>query len=114
MKRNLTCIVCPMGCSLEVELENGKVSVVSGNTCPRGKEYAISECTNPVRTVTSTVRAKDGQMISVKSDKPIPRDKVLECMKIINSQNPDLPIKAGCVIIKDIFGCNIIATQNSR
>lgn len=114
MKRNLTCIVCPMGCSLEVTIENGKVTEVTGNTCPRGKEYAISECTNPVRTVTSTIRATDGQMISVKTDKPIPRDKVFECMKIINSARADLPIKAGCVIIKDIFGSNIIATQNSR
>ena len=114
MKRNLTCIVCPMGCNLDVTLENDKVINVTGNTCPRGKDYAISECTVPVRTVTSTVRAQDGQLISVKTDKPIPRDKVFECMKIINAAKPNLPIKAGHVIISNVFGCNIIATQNSR
>lgn len=114
MKRNLTCIVCPMGCSLEAEIENGKVIKVCGNTCPRGEKYAVSECTNPMRTVTSTVRCSDGQIVSVKTDRPIPKDKVFECMKIINNAKPHLPIKVGCAIIKDIFGCNIIATQNSR
>ena len=53
----LTCIRCPMGCAIHVEMENGQVVSVTGNTCPRGAEYAKSEATAPVRTVTSTVRA---------------------------------------------------------
>ena len=114
MQRNLTCIICPMGCPLQVELEDGRVVKVSGNTCPRGEKYAIQECVNPMRTVTSTVRCRDGQMISVKTDRPIPKGKVEECMKIINNANPCLPIEIGCVIIEDVFGSNIIATQNSR
>ena len=52
--RSLTCIICPRGCLLEVEL--GENIAVSGNLCPRGKVYAENECTNPQRTVTSTVR----------------------------------------------------------
>ena len=56
MKRELTCIVCPIGCQLSVTLENGVVTEVIGNTCPRGKQYAIDECTNPVRTITTTAR----------------------------------------------------------
>ena len=56
MVRELTCIVCPLGCDLKVELdENKRVLSVSGNTCPRGKVYAENECVNPRRTVTSTV-----------------------------------------------------------
>ena len=54
MKKNLTCIVCPIGCSLEVEIENNNVVSVKGNTCPRGEKYAISECSNPERMVTTT------------------------------------------------------------
>ena len=53
----LTCIRCPMGCAIHVEMENGQAVSVTGNTCPRGAEYAKSEATAPVRTVTSTVRA---------------------------------------------------------
>ena len=48
--RELTCIICPKGCALKVELdENGKVLGVTGNTCKRGAEYAENECTNPMR-----------------------------------------------------------------
>lgn len=110
MKRNLTCIVCPMGCSIDVEIENGEVKNISGNTCKRGEEYAKNECINPVRTITSTVRCADGSVIPVKTDKPIPKDKIFECMKIINSTVAPLPILAGDVIIKDVYGSNIIAT----
>ncbi len=112
MKRDLTCIVCPLGCSLTVELEENKVVNVVGNSCPRGKTYAENECTNPQRTVTSTVRSTDGGMVSVKTDKTIPKDKMFECMKIINKITAKLPVKVGDIVAEDVFGANIIATQN--
>lgn len=112
MKRTLTCIICPMGCTLNVELENGKVLSVSGNTCPRGEAYAKQECTNPMRTVTSTARCENGGVVSVKTDKMIPKEKMAECMKKINSVKVPLPIYAGDVIIKDVFGSNIVATSS--
>ena len=55
MKRELICIGCPMGCQLTAEVENGAVTSVTGNTCPRGDAYARRECVAPVRTVTGTV-----------------------------------------------------------
>ena len=73
MKRELTCIVCPMGCSLEVELDGNKVVGVTGNTCPRGAKYAEAECTNPQRTITTTMKCSDGSVIAVKTDTTIPR-----------------------------------------
>lgn len=114
MKRELTCIVCPIGCQLTVELENGKVTDVSGNTCPRGKVYAENECTNPQRTITSTVKCSDGSMVAVKTDRTIPKEKMFECMEIINNKILDLPVSIGDVIIEDVFGSNIVATQNKR
>lgn len=42
-----TCIVCPLGCSIEVDVENGKVKEVKGCKCPRGMEWAIQEVTSP-------------------------------------------------------------------
>ena len=111
MKRELTCIVCPIGCSLTAETEDGKVLNVSGNTCPRGKVYAENECTNPTRTITTTVRCKTGEMLSVKTDTPIPKDKIFEAMKIINKISPVLPISAGDVIMDDVFGSKLVATK---
>lgn len=112
MKRELTCIVCPIGCSLSVDIQEGEVIDVKGNTCPRGKVYAENECVCPVRIITSSVVCKSGEMLSVKTDKPIPKDKIIEAMKIINKASPVLPISVGDVIIENVFGSNVVATRN--
>ena len=111
MKRELTCIACPLGCQLTVTFKDGQIDEVCGFTCKRGREYAINECTSPVRTVTTTVKCSDGSLLPVKTDKPIPKDKMMEAMKIINSSVATLPVKVGDIIIKDLFGSNVVATQ---
>ena len=70
----LTCVECPMGCEIEVELTDGKVTSVKGNTCPRGKAYAENEVVCPRRVLTSSVRATNGKMVSVKTDAPIKKE----------------------------------------
>lgn len=112
MKREITCIVCPIGCSLVAEIEGGSVLDVKGNTCPRGKAYAETECVAPVRTITTTVRCKNGKILPVKTDRPIPREKMSEAMRIINNASPCLPISVGDVIIENVFGSNVVATKN--
>ena len=114
MKRNLTCIACPLGCDLTVTLEGKNVVDVCGNTCPRGREYAINECTAPVRTVTTTVLCDDGGLVAVKTSKPIPKEKMMEAMKIINSAVAHLPISVGDVVIDELFGSSVIATQERK
>lgn len=111
MKRELTCIACPLGCSLVVTLEGKNVLNVVGNTCPKGKEYAINECTSPKRMVTTTVLCENGELVSVKTSKPIPKEKVFEAMEIINSTIAKLPLTVGDVIIPDLFGSTVVATQ---
>ena len=68
-ERELICIGCPMGCPIVVKMEDGKVTSVTGNTCPRGEAYARKEVTDPTRIVTTTVRVADGKvpMINVKT-----------------------------------------------
>lgn len=112
MKREMTCIICPVGCSLVVEYEGNQVHTVTGNTCPRGKAYAETECIHPMRTVTSTMRTDDGGRVAVKTDRPIPKEKIMECMHIINAHTAKLPIKIGDILIADVFGANIVATAN--
>lgn len=99
-----------MGCELSVELENGKISEIKGNTCPRGEKYARAECTAPTRCVTSTVLSRSGKPIPVKTSKPIPKDKIFECMKIINETIVDTPVKIGDIAVGDVFGADIIIT----
>lgn len=114
MKRELTCIACPLGCSLTVTLEGKNVISVEGNTCSRGKDYAINECTAPVRTVTSTVMCENGDLVSVKTKNPIPKDKIFEAMSIINKTVAKLPISVGDIIIEDLFGSQLVATQDKK
>ena len=111
MKRNLTCIICPRGCSLEIDTET---MTVTGNGCPKGKEYAVDECTDPKRTVTSSVRVlnRENTMVSVKTAEPVPKSKIFEVMASIHSATASAPIKIGDAIIKDLFGTDIIATKN--
>ncbi len=116
MKRNLVCVSCPLGCSIEVELENGEVVSVTGNTCKRGDEYARSEVTHPVRSLTSTVKVEGGihPVVPVKSNAPVPKEKMFDCMKVINGATVKAPVKIGDVVIENILGLgvNIVATNN--
>lgn len=112
MKRELTCIICPRGCTLCVELNGKEVVEVSGNSCRRGAKYAEDECCNPQRTVTSTVKCVNGGRISVKTDQPIPKAQVLECMKKINSVVAPLPVRIGDVLLEDVYGSRLVATEN--
>jgi len=112
MIREMTCIVCPMGCQLEVEIENGNVTSVKGNTCPRGEQYAKTESTNPQRMVTTTVMCDNGKLLPVKTDRPVKKDDVFKVMDAINNFTAHLPIKIKDVIIENVCGANIIAVKN--
>lgn len=113
--RKLTCINCPMGCSLEV-LIDGKDITVKGNNCGRGYEYGQSEVTNPVRVVTTSVFVNKGStaVVSVKTSKPVPKDKVFDIIKELAPINVDAPVKIGDVLVKNILytGADIVATRN--
>ena len=114
MKRELTCIVCPIGCQLSVTLENGAVTEVTGNTCPRGKQYAIDECTNPVRTITTTARTSNGGVIPVKTANPIPKQLMFDCMQEIDKAIVILPAQIGDVVIENLLGpgVDVVVTAN--
>ncbi len=113
MKRGLICIICPRGCSMSAEADVDGIKV-SGNACPKGAQYAIDECTNPTRTVTSIVRVsnREDTMVSVKTESPIPKGAIFEVMDKIRAAKTDAPVKIGDIIIPDIYGTNIIATKD--
>ena len=115
-QRNLTCIVCPRGCALTVSFDDGgAISSIEGFVCPRGRAYAESECTHPVRTVTSTVRCEGGAVVSVKTSSPIPKEKMFEVMKEINSTLAKRDVKIGDVVIASVAGtdADVVATANN-
>lgn len=115
-KRNLTCIRCPLGCQITVTLDNGEIKDVTGNTCPRGDQYARKEVTNPTRVVTSIVRITGGVLpvLSVKTKDDIPKGKIFEVLDEIKPVIVEAPVKIGDVIVPDVAGTgvDIVATKD--
>lgn len=119
MKKEMACIVCPVSCHLEVELnEAGEVLSVSGNTCPRGEQYARNEMTNPVRMLTSTVKLKNGlyKRLPVILSAEIPKDKMFQVMDAINKAQVKAPVKIKDVIIENVCGLqvDVVASRSMK
>lgn len=112
--KNLICIVCPRGCRLTVDEENGYA--VEGNQCPRGEEYGRNEIMNPVRVVTTTVRIESSEMklCPVRTEKPIPKDKMFECIRVLNGITLKAPVRTGDIVFENLLstGVNVIATRD--
>ena len=116
--QNLTCIRCPRGCALTVELEDGQVTSVAGNACKRGEIYARAEVTNPVRTVTSVVPVEDSEtahMVSVKTAGEVPKAKVLDVVAALSDVSVQAPVEIGDVIYENVCGTgiDIVATRRA-
>ncbi len=116
MTRTLTCIGCPIGCQITATLEGGEVVQVAGNTCRRGDDYARKECTHPMRSVTGTVRLRDGRMVSVRTADDVPKEKIFDVAALFATVHPEGPIAIGQVIIPDVCGTgvDVIATKNVK
>jgi len=120
--RSLTCIVCPIGCSLDVEEDanSDENMSVTGNRCPRGEVYAREEIRAPKRVVTATCRiegevgsASSVRRVPVKTASPCPRERIPALLHDIYKIRLALPVRAGDVIIADWKGENIdvVATR---
>ena len=117
MIRELTCIVCPKGCQIKVELdENKNIVSVNGYTCKRGESYAMNECTAPKRVVTSTAPLEDGGVVPVKTNGSIPKELMFECIKQINMARVAADAPVGTVVIHDVLGTgvDVVTTRNAK
>lgn len=110
-KRNLTCIMCPLGCQLTV-LKDGDNITVTGNNCKRGEIFGKEEVTCPMRIVTSSVKTEKG-VRACKTSKPVPKSMIFEVMKEIEKLRLK-NAKFGEVVIKNVLntGADIVITAN--
>lgn len=112
--KELICIVCPKGCHLKVDEQNGYA--VTGNACPRGAEYGKKELQNPTRTLTSTVRVQGAALsrLPVKTDQEIPKAMVQKAVRLLDGVTVNAPVKVGDVVLKDILGTGaaFVATRS--
>lgn len=115
--QHLTCIRCPKGCQITVELEGMEVVSVTGNGCRRGDEYARKEVTNPTRTVTTVVPVEGShvaRMVSVKTAQDVPKSKVLDVVRALAGVRTTAPVHIGDVVLADVCGTgvDVVATKN--
>ena len=102
MIRTVNCIECPKGCEIIVEINGEQIINITGNSCLRGKEYAVGEVICPRRIVTTTVKTVDGRVVSVKTDKPVKKSEIFDVMKKINAITLCHSVKTGDVIVESI------------
>ncbi|PMQ01392.1 MAG: molybdopterin oxidoreductase [Dictyoglomus sp. NZ13-RE01] len=116
MIKKFVCVQCPLGCKLTVELNGNEIVKIEGNRCKRGIEYAEDEIKDPKRVLTTSIKVIGGNLplVSVRTDKPIPKRYIKEIMEIIKEKEVKAPVKRGDVIIQNIMntGANIIATRS--
>lgn len=112
--KQLVCIGCPRGCRLTVE-ENSGEFIVTGNTCPRGKAFAISEMTEPKRTICSTVKTvfPGCPVLPVRVSDDIPKDRIFDVMRKINAVVLTERIGRGDVIIENVLGLGVDVISTS-
>ena len=116
MKR-LTCIVCPNGCRLTVDKENGEYRV-EGHKCKRGIDFAIQEIEDPRRSLCTTVQTTfpDIPRLSVRTDGEIQKKLIVLLMKQLQDVEVNDALEVGDVILRDVFGSgvNVIATASLK
>ena len=114
--KNLICIVCPKGCHLQVDEDNGYA--VTGNSCPRGAEYGKTELLHPTRVLTSTVRVDGGlhRRLPVKTTAPIPKELLFQAMESLNGVTLTAPVTVGQVVIANLLGTgvDVVATREMK
>lgn len=114
----ITCITCPIGCDIVVRGEGDAIEHMAGNRCERGEAYARNEFAHPARILTTTVRLEgaDSPLLPVRSDKPVPRELLMQCMREIRNMRVCAPAPRHHVIVPNILGtgANIVATGEAR
>jgi CxxC motif-containing protein len=115
--KDLTCIVCPIGCSLHIEQVDGGWQV-SGNQCARGKKYAFEEMIAPKRVLTTTVKLVGGTypVVAVKTAHAVPKEKIFAIMELLSKVELEAPVHIGDVVVRDVLGAgvNVVVTAERK
>lgn len=109
MLREFTCIMCPQGCDISVELDGGKIASVTGNKCAKGEAYVTQEIENPMRNIATSVLIDGGELplASVRLSGMIPKDRIFDVMAAIREAEMPAPVHEGDVAIADVLGLGV-------
>lgn len=118
-KREYTCIVCPNGCTLQVETEEGdkpRFLSVRGNLCPRGAAWAKQEVEDPRRTISTNVALRGGTLpvVSVRTLDAVPLADIMKLRQALRKVVLQAPVHIGQIAAVDPGGvkCRVAVTRN--
>ena len=113
-EKKITCVTCPLGCKLKINIENNKIVSISGSQCKKGIKFAEEEIKDPRRILTTTIKLKTQgrreaafNRLPVRSVTPAPKDKILEIIKEVRKIKVSPPVKMGDIIAKNIIGSGV-------
>jgi CxxC motif-containing protein len=114
-KRHFVCVVCPIGCEIDVVHDGKKIISMEGNKCEKSEEFVRQELIEPMRILTTTVRIQGARwaVIPVRSDKAVPKRLFRRIMKRLKRIKLQAPVSMLDVVVRDVLdtGANIIATR---
>ncbi|NOZ92310.1 MAG: DUF1667 domain-containing protein [Dictyoglomi bacterium] len=113
MRRQCKCIMCPVGCEIEIVLDDsGNVVEVIGGLCERGRNFAKETAGQNMQIVTTTIKlAKpvgEVRVVPVKTLTPVPVSQMKEVVSYLKTLVVQPPVKVGDVIADNIGGKYII------
>ena len=93
MLREFTCIMCPQGCDISVELEGATITSITGNKCAKGEAYVTQEIEDPMRNIATSVLVDGGDLplASVRLTDVIPKDRIFDVMAEIRTVELSAP-----------------------
>jgi CxxC motif-containing protein len=111
----LTCVLCPIGCELEVAIAASGELEVQGNQCEKGIPFAVEEILRPKRNLATSIPVKGtaARMVSVRLSGPVPREMIFPILAEIAKIRPEAPVRRGQVLIGNVLGtgADVIATR---
>ena len=114
-KKHFVCVVCPIGCEIDVVHDGSKIISMEGNRCEKSEEFVTQELIEPMRILTTTVRIQESMwpVIPVRTDKPVPKRLFPRIMRQLRRTKLQAPVNMLDVVVSDILrtGANVIATR---
>jgi CxxC motif-containing protein len=117
-KRHFVCVVCPVGCEIDVVHDGSEIISMEGNRCEKSVEFVSQELIEPMRVLTTTVRIQGSKwpVIPVRTDKAVPKRLFPRIMKRLRRIKLQAPVNMLDVVVKDVLrtGAHIIATRTMQ
>jgi CxxC motif-containing protein len=114
-KKHFVCVVCPIGCEVDVVHDGSKIISMEGKKCEKSEEFVSQELIEPMRILTTTVRIQGSRwpVIPVRTDKPVPKRLFPRIMRQLRRVRLQVPINISDVVVGDVLGtgANILATR---